>query len=235
MDAPNHIGIIMDGNRRYAKSNLISSLSGHKSGAKKVHDVIKWCKEYKLKELTLYAFSMENFSRSETEVSYLMNLFNYEFKSLISDEINTQKLSRNGIKINLIGRLKLFSKELINTVMTLKELTKNNNSLTVNFALAYGGRAELVDAVKQIAKQAVDKKINPDEIDETTINLNVYNPSEPDIIIRTGGEKRLSGFLLWQSAYSELIFVNKYWPEFEKEDFLECLKEFSNRKRNFGK
>jgi len=228
---PKHIGIIMDGNRRFAKRLMLKPWKGHEYGAEKVKKLFEWCKELGIKEVTLYAFSIENFNRPKDEFDYLMNLFIAEFDKLKEDK----SLYEEKIRINFIGRIKMFPKEVYEKMKELMEKTKNHSNYTVNFAMAYGGRAEVIDAVKKIATNVKEGKLDIEQINEEVFDKNVYNESAPELIIRTSGEKRLSGFLLWQSAYSELFFVDKMWPEFEKEDLIKCVQEYSNRERRFGK
>lgn len=226
---PRHLGVVIDGNRRFAKRLMLKPWKGHEWGAKKFEDLLAWCKEYGIKELTLYCFSIENFNRPKEEFDYLMNLFRKEFKKLKDDS------RMDKIKINFIGRLNMFPKDVQDAMKLLMEKTRDNKPYTVNFAMAYGGRAEVIDATRKIAEKVKEGKLNIDEINEEVFEKNLYNASEPDLIIRTS-ESRLSGFLLWQSAYSEIIFLpNKLWPEFEKEDFVKCIEEFNKRERRFGK
>ncbi|MFC1686212.1 polyprenyl diphosphate synthase [Nanoarchaeota archaeon] len=230
-NVPKHLGIILDGNRRFAKRLVMKPWKGHEWGVKKVKALFDWCKEYDLKELTLYAFSIENFDRPKEEFDFLMKLFEKEFTDLKEDP----KIVEEGLKINFIGRIELFPEKVTNAMKALMEKTKNNNKVIVNFAMAYGGRAEIIDATKKISQQVKDGKLDIDNLNEEVFSKNLYIESNPDLIIRTS-ESRLSGFLLWQGSYAEIIFLpNKLWPEFDKEDFVSCLQEYSNRKRRFGK
>lgn len=228
---PKHIALILDGNRRLAKQLMLKSWKGHEFGAKKVEKLFEWCKEIGIKKLTLYAFSIENFNRPKKEFDYLMNLFKDEFKRLYNDE----RLEKDKIKINFIGRIDMFPKEVSESMKKLMEKTKNNNNFTINFAMAYGGRTEVIDAAKKIAEQVSSGKLDIDKINEETFAKSLYMPDEPELIIRTGGEKRTSNFLIWQSNYAEWIFLEKLWPEFEKEDLLECIAEYNLRERRFGR
>jgi|SRR3989338_5310204 len=229
MKLPKHIGIILDGNRRFAKRLMLNPEKGHEWGYKKVKGLIKWCLEFKIGELTLFAFSLENFNRPKREFDYLMNLFVKAFKEMYKEK-DTKKL-----RVKFIGRTHLFNKELQKEMYSLMEKTKSNKGLKLNFAMAYSGRAEIVDATKRIAEAVKYNELNIEKIDEKLISQNLYLNSEPDLVIRTSGEQRLSGFLTFQSVYSELMFVEKLWPEFTKEDFIVCLNEYSNRERRFGK
>ncbi len=222
---PKHIGIILDGNRRYARKNKINPLRGHEFGAKTVLDLFDWAKELGIKELTLYTFSTENFKRSKLEVDTLMRIFLKEADELIS----SGRLEKNRINIRFIGRLHLFNKKVRDKMEELMNLTKDFDSFKVNFCMAYGGRAEIIDAVNDLLKRGISK------VDETIFQKSLYLNSEPDLIVRTS-EQRLSNFLLWQSAYSEILFLpDKLWPEFSKEDLIFCVNEFKRRKRRFGK
>ncbi len=226
-NTPKHIGIIMDGNRRYAKSHTLHALKGHAAGARKLEDLFEWCKQFGVKELTLYAFSIENFKRPKQEVDYLMQLFKQEFERIYAkDKIDE--------KIKFIGRLEMFPAEVYSSMQKLIEKTKENY-FPVNFAMAYDGRAEIVDATKKIAELVKEGKILPANIDEKTIEEHLYLQSKPDLIIRTSGEQRISGFLLWQASYAELYFSKKMWPEFGIQDLQNAITEYSARQRRFGK
>lgn len=227
---PQHVGIILDGNRRFARKLKLQPWKGHKFGADKLEKLFEWCEEYGIKELTLYSFSMENFKRPKKEVDFIMNLIVSELNKIKTDP----RIMERGIKMNFVGRTHLFPKNVQKALNELTELTKNNNKFQVNFLMAYGGRAEIIDATKKIIEQVKKGTLNPKNINEKVFSENLYLKSEPDLIIRTS-ENRLSGFLTWQGVYAELIFLpNKLWPEFEKKDFVACLKEYSNRKRRFG-
>ena len=225
------IAIILDGNRRYAKKQSLKPWRGHKFGVDKVKDLLNWCQELGIKELTLYTFSIDNFNRSEQEKKVLFVLFKKNIRKLKDDE----KLDKNGIKVRFIGRLHMFPKDIQKEMYEVMEKTKENNNFKLNFAMAYGGRAEIVDATKKIIQKLRNKEINEEDIDEKLINENLYLSSSPDILIRPGGEKRISDFLLWQIAYSELFFIDKLWPEFSKEDLINIIEEFKSRERRFGR
>jgi len=225
------VAIVLDGNRRYSKKLGLKLFQGHDYGAKKVEKLFDWCMELGIKELTLYSFSVENFNRSKEEVNFLMNLFRKHFKKLMKDE----RIEKDKIKINFIGRLDLFPKDIEEQMHEIMEKTRDYDNFTVNFALGYGGRQEIVDATKKIIEKINNKELKIEDIDENTFSNNLYLNSEPDIFIRPGGEKRISNFLLWQASYSELVFLEKLWPEFTKEDLLWCIEEFKKRERRFGK
>jgi len=231
MDNNLSIAIILDGNRRYAKKRGLKSWRGHEFGSEKIKELLKWCQELGIKELTLYTFSIDNFDRPQREKKTLFLLFEENIKKLKNDE----RLDKNGIRVKFIGRLHMFPENIQKEMQEVMEKTKNNDNFRLNFAMAYGGRAEITDALKKIIQKLKNKEINEDEIDENLINENLYLNIKPDILIRPGGEKRVSDFLIWQSNYSELFFIEKLWPEFEKEDLVSIIDEFKQRERRFGK
>lgn len=221
-----HVAIILDGNRRFAKKKMLQPWKGHEFGAEKVDELIEYSQELGITQLTLYCFSTENLNRPEKEIRYLFNIGEKWFTKLDKD-----KLMENKIKVNFIGDLDLVSESLRKVCKELQDLTLENSRFIINFALAYGGRQEIVNCVKKL----INSNIDSSKIREKNISDNLFLSDEPDIIIRTGGEKRTSNFLLWQSAYSEWFFLDKLWPEFEKQDLITCIDEFKQRKRNFGK
>lgn len=226
MNNPNHIAIILDGNRRFAKRLMLEPWKGHQYGKEKVENLIRYASALKIKQLTFYALSQENMkSRPKNELNYLFKLFKNVFSSMDRKEIKIK-----GIKFKFMGDLNLLPKELKNECLKLEKETKKNSKLIVNIAMAYGGRQEIIQSIKKIIK----KKIPENKITEKIIEKYLYLSSKPDLIIRTGGEKRLSNFLQFQSTYSELIFLDKMWPEFEKQDLIDCIEEFKSRKRRFG-
>ena len=234
MDAenvPRHLGIIMDGNRRFAKRLMIKPWKGHEWGAQKLTDVFEWCEEFSIKELTLYTFSVQNFDRPPKEFDYLMKIFFENFDNLKTDK----RIYENQIRINVIGRTWMFPQKIQDKMNEIMNLTKNHDKYILNFAMAYGGREEVIDATKKIAQQIKSGELDIEDINEEVFKKNLYIAEEPDLVIRTGGEKRISNFLSYQSAYSEFIFLDKLFPELEKDDFEECMIEYSNRKRRFGK
>jgi tritrans,polycis-undecaprenyl-diphosphate synthase [geranylgeranyl-diphosphate specific] len=222
---PKHVGIILDGNRRFAKRLMLKPWKGHEWGAEKVEKVLEWGNELGVRELTLYTLSLENFNRPKTEFNYLMELFKKEFKRLSKDP----QLQEKEIRINFIGRLWMLDEELQQILKGISNKTKNNSKFTVNFAIAYGGRQEVVDATIKIAEQVKSGELDISKINEETFLNNLWSSSEPDLIIRTGGETRTSNFLNFQAAYSEWIFLEKSWPEFEKEDFISAINEYDTR------
>jgi undecaprenyl diphosphate synthase len=223
---PQHIGIIMDGNRRWAKARGLPTLYGHKKGYDKIMKIGDYCLKKGVKILTVYAFSTENWDRSKKEVDYLMRLLK---KGLTTD---IRRLHKKDIKVQVIGRVKELSRDLQKAIKETMDLTKNNRRGILNVAINYGGRPEIIDAVKKIAA----KKLTPVQITEKLLADNLYTAGmpSPDLIIRTSGEQRLSNFLTWQSAYSELLFIKKYWPDFTEKDLDEAIREYSRRTRRFG-
>ena len=219
-----HIAIILDGNRRFAKKLMLEPWKGHEFGARKLEKLLSWAKEFGIKELTLYCFSFENFNRPKKEFNYLTDLFKKEFSKLKNDK----RIHKNKIKIRFIGKRELFDSEIREIIKELEKATQNYSKYKINFALGYGGRQEIIEAIKKLVKKG--KKIN-----EKNFQKELWLSDEPDLIIRTGGEKRTSNFLPWQSIYSEWFFLNKMWPEFTKKDLAFCLNEFKKRERKFGK
>jgi len=222
----NHLGIIMDGNRRWAKDNNLPPFEGHRKGYEKMKDVGEWCVKRGVKTLTVYAFSTENWNRAEEEVSYLMGLL----YSGLTNEVS--QFMERGIRLKIIGSRNRLSDKLVKAINEAEEATENNDKGTLNIALNYGGRLEIVEAVKKAIASGVD----PKDIDEKIISDNIWTAGQvdPDLIIRTSGEQRLSNFLTWQSVYSELLFVKCHWPAFSEKDLDEAIEEFSRRTRRFG-
>ena len=221
-----HIAIIMDGNGRWAQDKGMDRIFGHKEGAKSAKKVIEACSDLNINYLTLYAFSTENWNRPQFEIDSLMSLLS----SMLKNEI--KELERNNIVFKVVGRVEDLPRSVQNIISDVIDRTKHNTGLILSLALSYGGRQEIIDAVNKII---VSKK--SEIIDEEIVKNNLYCPEipDPDLIIRTAGEYRLSNFLLWQSAYAELFISKKNWPDFEKEDLMEALKDFENRNRTFGK
>ena len=226
MISPSHIAIIMDGNGRWGLKKYNDRNKGHYYGLLNINKVIEYCIKIKIKYLTLYTFSTENWNRPKKEIDYLFFLFKYFYKK------NFNKLNKNNIKIKFIGDLKNIPKDLKIIIKKIEDKTKNNDAITVIFAFNYGAKSELVNAFKNIIKNKT--KVN--EINEELINNYLYtnNIPDPDILIRTGGEKRLSNFLLWQLSYAELFFINKNWPDFNFFDLKKIIKAFGVTKRKFG-
>jgi tritrans,polycis-undecaprenyl-diphosphate synthase [geranylgeranyl-diphosphate specific] len=222
-----HIGIILDGNRRFAKRLMLEPWKGHEYGAGKVEKLLDWAKNSGVREFTLYCLSVENLkSRPKTELDYLFKLFRKEFRNM-----NREKIKKNKIKIRFIGNLSLLPEDLQEQCKQLEKETGKNDSYTINFALAYGGREEIISAIKKILKN----KVKPGQINDKIFQENLWLQSEPELIIRTGGEKRTSNFLPWQATYSEWLFLDKMWPEFTEQDLRKAIQDFKKRRRNFGK
>jgi len=230
---PHHIGLIVDGNRRFAKVNGIASNEGHNAGSQKLEDFLRWCWRLEIKIVTLYGFSTENHKRAEKEVDYLMDLILKKLKQYQVDPV----IRRERVKIKVIGQRENLSEEMITEIEKTEELTKDHDRFQLNIAVSYGGREEIVDAVKSIAKQIQDKQIALQDIDKELFASHLYTEGipDPDLIIRTSGEERLSGFLLWQSAYSELYFTVVYWPAFRMIDFWRAIRVYQQRERRYGK
>lgn len=227
---PHHVAIIMDGNGRWAKERGLPRIAGHKQGMDNVKHIVEVANTYKVKVLTLYAFSTENWKRPKGEVSFLMKL-PQEFLNVYLPD-----LIKENVKIEMIGqteKLPAHTKKAINKAI---EKTKDNTGLILNIAMNYGSRLEMVDAVKSIAEDIRSNKLTPEEIDEQTINDRLYTSHlpEPDLLIRTSGEIRLSNFLLWQLAYTEFWFTDAYWPAFSETEFKQALKAYQQRKRRYG-
>ena len=231
MQGIGHIGMIMDGNRRFAKRLMRTPSMGHRWGAEKLAEVVQWCKDLNIRKITLYTLSLENFNRPKKEFDYLMELFKDGFDKIKDDE----RIPKFGIKVRVIGRTWMLPEEIQDRIRYITEKTKKNRNYTITFAMAYGGRQEIADAAREIAVQASEGKLEPKSIDENKLKDFLYMEDEPDLIIRTGGDHRTSNFLSFQSAYSEWFFVDKMWPEFEKEDLQEIIDRFNSRERRFGR
>ena len=231
---PEHIAIILDGNRRWASEQSLNPWIGHHHGADKIEDLLNWCLDLGVESITLYAFSTENFQRHPKEVEGLMGIVEEKLKEVLADE----RIHEHRVRVKAIGRLNLLPKTLQGMIMEVEDATKDYDEHFLNVALAYGGRAEIVDAAKKIAQKVERGDLKPDMIDEEVFEKFLYtahmSKQDPDLIIRTSGEERLSGFLLWQSAYSELCFLDVYWPAFRKIDLLRALRTYQQRKRRFG-
>jgi undecaprenyl diphosphate synthase len=217
-----HLGIIMDGNRRFAKKNILSTLTGHQSGFKKLLELVKLCPKYNISSLTVYALSTENFkSRSQEELINIINILKaglYKYK---------EELIKNGVKVKFLGDLSIFDKELRGLMNELQDRSKENSDLILQICLNYGGRQDIL--------QALNKVKHLDIITENDIDNALYTDINPDLIIRTGGDFRMSNFLTWQSTYSELYFTNTLWPEFTEEELSQCVAKFKSVERRFGK
>lgn len=229
---PKHVAVIMDGNRRFSKRLMLKPWKGHEWGADKLEQLLGWCQDLSIAELTVYAFSIQNFNRPKEEFDFIMNVF-LETARRIEKRIAAAELP--AVRILFIGRISLFPPLVQEAMHSLMEATKNNNRFQLNIAMAYGGREEVIDAVKKLGEQLAAGTLCVADINEDVFGKNLYMNHEPDLIIRTGGEHRTSNFLIWQSHYSEWFFVEKLWPEFTKEDFLQIITEYGSRERRFGK
>ena len=228
---PKHIAIIMDGNGRWAKKRNKNRNYGHRAGGKSVKKIVKACTELGIKNLTLYAFSTENWNRPKLEIDFLMKLL----LTSLNEELET--LIKNNIKFKIIGNLEKLPKKLKSYLIKVTKKTQNNKKMTLTIALSYGGRKEIVDAIQVIGDKVKNNLISPKNIDESVINQHLYTHYLPDVdlLIRTSGEKRISNFLLWQIAYAELYFTKKLWPDFSTEDLYEAIVNYQKRERRFGK
>jgi undecaprenyl diphosphate synthase len=226
----NHIAIIMDGNGRWAKQRNLPRTFGHKEGAKKVSEILQWAKKYNIKYLTLYAFSTENWKRPQEEVDALMVLL----KEFLTQK--SQELIDNNICLKIAGRVNELTPELQNLINSTIEETASNTAGTLVIALNYGGRAEITDAAKKIAEKVKNGELQLEDITEETISLNLYNSEipDPDLLIRTGGELRISNFLLWEIAYTELFITEELWPDFDEKTLKNAIDSFSKRERRKG-
>ncbi len=228
---PSHIAIIMDGNRTWAKKRGIDSKLGHKEGAKVLEDIVRYANKIGIKHLTVYAFSTENWNRTKEEVGALMLLL----KTYLDDF--SKRADTENIKVKMLGDKTVLSKGLQKSIEKTIQRTKDNTGITFNVALNYGGRAEIIKAIKEISKEVKDNKIDLEDISEQIVSNHLYTVGQPDpnLVIRTSGQIRTSGFLPWQTIYSEFIFIEKNWPDFTKEDLLKAIKEYQNRTIKKGK
>lgn len=228
---PKHIAIIMDGNNRWAKTHRLPGLAGHKAGVDSVRSVIEGCVEYGIQSLTLFAFSSENWKRPELEVTGLMELFSLALNR------EAKKLHKNNIRLNVIGDKSRFSNSLQKKIAKVEALTADNTLLTLNVAANYGGHWDIVQAAQRLAKDCVEGRCTPEEITESAFDQYVmlHEQPKPDLCIRTGGENRISNFLVWQMAYTEYYFVDDYWPDFDKNSLATAIRDFCTRERRFGK
>jgi undecaprenyl diphosphate synthase len=230
-DIPSHIAIIMDGNGRWAKRRGLPRVAGHRRGVETVREIVEVCAEVGVKYLTLYTFSTENWKRPKDEVSTLMRLLLKSLKERL-DELN-----KNDIKLTCIGNIESLPDVVQKQLFEDIERTKNNKRMTLNLALSYSGRWELLEAVRSISKKVAEAKLTPESITERTISdhLTTKNMPEPELIIRTSGEFRVSNFLLWQIAYSEFVILDVYWPDFSRSHLYDAIRQYQKRERRFGK
>jgi tritrans,polycis-undecaprenyl-diphosphate synthase [geranylgeranyl-diphosphate specific] len=234
-EMPEHVGIILDGNRRWGFEKYGEKLNGHIYGARTGEDFLEWCLNLGIKTVTLYIFSTENFLRPEEEVTTILKIIEDEANKLITDP----RIHQHKVHVKAIGRLELLPESLRRVLGEVEKVTDAYDQHYLNIAVAYGGRAEIVDAAKRIVDEVQSGTLNADLVDENTFTKYLYtshlpNP-DPELIIRTSGEERLSGFLIWQSAYSEFVFLDVYWPEFRRIDLLRAVRTYQRRKRRFGR
>ena len=233
-NVPKHIAIMMDGNGRWAKKKHLPRLAGHNAGMKAMKEIVRRASDIGVKYLTVYAFSTENWKRSEEEVTGIFKLF-IKYVNLDLKELND-----NNVKVNIIGDFNPLKSDVMAKIHETVETTKDNDGMIFNIAMNYGSRDEIINATRRIGTMIKENKISPEEIDDSLISENLYtgkelgNIPDPDLMIRTSGEKRLSNFLLWQLAYSEFVFADELWPDFTPEVFEKCIEEYQNRDRRFG-
>lgn len=230
---PKHVAIIMDGNRRYSKiQGNIDVIKGHEIGVDTLEKVLDWSIELGIEIITVYAFSTENFNRPQHEVEGLMNLFVKNFKRLVDHE----KIHRNEVRVKVVGRTELMPESVREAIKEAEDATSKYDKRLFNIAIGYDGRLEIIDSFKKIIEQVQAGEITVDDVDEELVSKNLYTGglADPNLIIRTSGEERLSGFLLWQSSYSELYFCETLWPELRKVDFIRAIRSYQERERRFG-
>lgn len=230
---PGHVAIIMDGNRRFATGLGLKPDAGHIFGRDKIEELLDWCFELKIKNLTLYAFSTENFQREKKEIKSLMKLCKEEMDKAAEDH----RIHKNKVKVRIIGHIESLPEELKKSANILQNKTKEYDEYSLNIAIAYGGREEITRAIKNIAKDIKKGSLDVNDIKEAVVSKYMYTDGlpDPDLILRTSGEERISNFLLWQLAYSELYFSDVFWPAFQKRDFLKAIRTWQQRKRRYGK
>ncbi|MBU4535215.1 MAG: di-trans,poly-cis-decaprenylcistransferase [Euryarchaeota archaeon] len=230
---PKHVAIIMDGNRRFSKiQGNIKIIEGHEKGIATLERVLDWCVDLGIEIVTAYAFSTENFNRSPDEVKGLMKLFQENFEAIAQNK----KIHQNEVQVKAVGKLELLPENVRKAIQIAEESTSSYKKRRVNIAIGYDGRLEIIDAIQKIAQKVKDGDLNIEDINEDMVNDNLYTAGleDPNLIIRTSGEERLSGFLLWQSSYSELYFCDSLWPQLRKVDFLRALRSYQQRERRFG-
>lgn len=228
---PHHVGFILDGNRRWAKANNLSLIEGYKIGAQKTDDILRWALESGIKVLSIWVWSTENFRRATMQVSFMMKLF----KSRLKEALNESVLKKYDVRVSFLGDLEKMPQEIQKMAVKLENQTKEASSLQLNICMGYGGRQEITNACKLIARDVLQGRVKPDQVDEGLVQEYMYyNGVAPDLIIRTGGEQRSSGFLMWHAAYSEYYFAKKLLPDFSREDFFQALLSYQERSRRYG-
>lgn len=234
-EPPQHVGVILDGNRRWSARRGLPRSFGYRVGAERVEELLEWCREFGVKTLTVYALSVENLqNRSREEVEELLGILEEKLRELARSE----KVHRYRVRVKAIGKLQLLPESVRRAVEEVEKATENYGDLYLNIAVAYGGRAEITDMVRKVAEKVKAGLLRPEEISQKVVEEHLYTShlpkQEPDLIIRTSGEERLSGFLLWQVAYSELVFLDVMWPDFRKIDFMRAIRVYQSRERRFG-
>lgn len=230
LNIPAHVAVILDGNGRWAKKRLMPRTYGHMQGSKVVEDMLYIADDLGIQYFTVYAFSTENWKRSEEEVGTLMGILRKYLKDCV------KKSMKNNVRCRVIGRREELSDDIVESIINLEEKTKNNTGLNFTIAINYGGRDEITRSVRKIAQKVARGEINPDEIDEKLINdnLDTWELPDPDLLIRTSGEQRLSNYLLWQLAYTEFYFTDVLWPDFNREELIKACEKYNKRERRFG-
>jgi tritrans,polycis-undecaprenyl-diphosphate synthase [geranylgeranyl-diphosphate specific] len=234
-EKPKHIGLILDGNRRWAREKSLPTKLGHYFGAENAKNLLEWCYKLGIESVTVFAFSTENFNRPKEEVDELFAIMEEKLRELLQDE----RIHKYRVRVKGIGKTDLLPQSIRSLLSDIERNTADYNQHFLNIALAYGGRSEIVDAVKKICEEVKAGRLDPSTISAETIERHLYTSHlphpDPDLIIRTSGEERLSGFLLWQSAYSELVFLDIFWPEFRKIDLMRAIRIYQQRDRRFGR
>ncbi|MFZ8829901.1 MAG: polyprenyl diphosphate synthase [Candidatus Aenigmatarchaeota archaeon] len=230
---PNHLGIIIDGNRRWARARGLPPWEGHKAGAEKLNEFLNWCLEMGIPQVSIYTLSTENLNRSKEELKHLFKILEEYVDGLLKDKKKFALLEKYEVRVRFVGELNRLPKKLIKLMGKLMEKTAKYQKRVLNFLVAYGGKSEIVNAVKKLAEEVI--KHGRIEITEKDIEKHLYVPQPLDLVIRTGGYQRLSNFLLWQASYAEIYVTKTLWPDFSKKEFMKALRWFSQQKRNFGK
>lgn len=232
---PKHVAVIMDGNRRFSKRIMAKPWKGHEWGAEKLEKLLHWCADLGVQELTVYAFSVQNFERPREEFDALMRIFLESAKRLRTRLADLTDPLADRVRVTFIGRLAMFPAELQAVMREIMERTARNAQFLLNIAMGYGGREEVIDAVKKIGDAIAQGELRVQDINDEVFANALYLQSEPDLVIRTGGERRTSNFLIWQAHYSEWVFLEKLWPEFEREDLVAAIASYGSRERRLGK
>jgi tritrans,polycis-undecaprenyl-diphosphate synthase [geranylgeranyl-diphosphate specific] len=234
-EIPGHIGIILDGNRRWAQNQGVAQGLGHEQGANRAEELLDWCHELSIKTVTLYVLSTENLDRTPEELKELFELIEARLRRLLEDA----RIVNYRVNVRAIGHLDLLPQSIVDLLHVIEERTSRYSEHYLNIAVAYGGRAEITDVVRSVAQDVKSGKLSPESITEDTVSTRLYTAylpnQEPDLIVRTSGEERMSGFLLWQGAYSELVFVDVFWPAFRFIDLLRAIRTYQKRRRRYGR